>query len=264
MCDADDTMPPDALEKLYHAATKYQADMVVGQSVSMYKGIRLPSRWVSPCFRIDGPGHYTHEEIIDSLFIGFFGITNFPVSLCAKLYRTEQLTKAIDFAPVVKFMGDDLSVSIRITPEVRSLVILPDVVYNYRIGGGTSKFMPYMMEDFASLYTYKQHYAKKYPMPQDAQFYMDVELMNTTKTHFLQCLANGDFTEAQLVDEIRKVMAMPQVKQASCNLMGSGKKIAEYAENLHNGNVEPILRLTYENRAANRKRELIKRILKKL
>lgn len=263
MCDADDTMQPDALEKLHRTAQKYQADMIVGQSIRMYKGVRLPSKWVSPCFQIEQPQLYTHDEIIDSLFISYFGITNFPVNLVAKLYRTEQLTKAIDFAPVVKFMGDDLSVSIRITPEVKNLVILPDVVYNYRIGGGTSKFMPYMMDDFASLYTYKQQFADKYSMPQDAQFYMDVELMNTTKTHFLQCLTNGGFTQQQLTDEVKKVMEMPQVKQASGNLAGTGKKIAEYAENLQTGNTEPIIRLTYETRAANRKRELIKNILQK-
>ena len=264
MCDADDTMPPDALEKLYRAARKYEADMVVGQSVRMYKGIRLPSGWMSPCFSIQVPKAYSHQQIIDELFISYFGITNFPVNLVAKLYRTEQLTKAIDFAPVVKFMGDDLSVSIRITPEVKNLVILPDVVYNYRIGGGTSKFMPYMMEDFASLYTYKQQFAEKYPMPQDAQFYMDVELMNTTKSHFQQYLTNGGFTEAQLVEEIKKVMNMPQVQQACANLAGTGKKIAGYAENLRSGSTEPIVRLTRETRAANRKRERIKKLLQKL
>lgn len=263
MSDADDTMPSNALEKLYGAAKKFGAEMVIGQTVRMYKGMHLPSKWKSPCFQISESRLYTHEEIIDSLFISYFGITNFPVNLVAKLYRTEQLTRAIDFAPVVRFMGEDLSVSIRITPEVKNLVVIPDVVYNYRIGGGTSRFMPYMMEDFACLYTYKQQFAEKYPMPQDAQFYMDVELMNTTKTHFLQCLSNGGFTEDQLKDEIKKVMEMPQVRQASGNLAGRGSKIAEYAENLLNGHIEPVARLAYETRAANRKRELIKRILKK-
>ena len=263
MCDADDTMPPDALEKLFRAACKYEADMVVGQTVQMYKGVRLPSKWVSPCFQIQEPKLYSHQQIIDELFISYFGITNFPVTLYAKLYRTEQLTKAIDFAPVVKFMGDDLSVSIRITPEVKNLVLIPDAVYNYRIGGGTSKYMPYMMDDFASLYSYKQTFVKRYPMPQDAQFYMDVELMNTTKTHFLQCLTNGGFTEEQLTEEVKKVMAMPQVQQACANLVDTGKKIAEYAENLQSGNTAPILRMTFETRAANRKRELVKKILQK-
>lgn len=263
MCDADDTMPPDALEKLYHAARKYGTEMVVGQTVRMYKGLCLPSRWKSPCFQIEEPRLHNHEEILDSLFIGYFGITDFPVTLYAKLYRTEQLTKAINFPPVVKFMGDDLSVTIRIIPEVKNLVILPDVVYNYRIGGGTSKFMPYMMDDFASLYSYKQHFAAKYPMPQDAQLYMDIELMNTTKTHFLQCLTNGGFTEAQLVEEIKKVAQMPQVQQACGNLIGTGRKIAEYAQNLQAGNTAPIVQLTCETRAANRKRELVKKILQK-
>ena len=263
MCDADDTMPSDALEKLYNTARKYGAEMVVGQSVRMYKGMRFPSKWKSRCFQISESRLYTHEEIIDSLFISYFGITNFPVNLVAKLYRTEQLTRAIDFAPVVRFMGDDLSVSIRITPEVKNLVVIPDVVYNYRIGGGTSKFMPYMMDDFASLYSYKQQFVENYPMPQDAQFYIDVELMNTTKTHFLQCLTNGGFTEDQLKEEIKKVMAMSQVRQASGNLAGRGSRIAEYAENLLNGHIEPVSRLAYETRAVNRKRELIKRILKK-
>lgn len=264
MSDADDTMPPDAVEKLYNGVREYQAEMAVGAVSRMYRGIPIPSRGKSPCFQTEKPRLYSHDEVIDSLFISYFGITNFPVNLVAKLYRTEQLTKAIDFAPVVKFMGEDLSVSIRITPEVKSLVILPDVVYHYRIGGGTSRFMPYMMEDFASLYTYKQQFAEKFPMPQDAQFYMDVELMNVTKSHFLQCLTNGGFTEQQLIDEVKKVIEMPQVKQASCNLMDGKSKISAYAENLYSGNIEPVVRATYETRAENRKKEMIKRILQKL
>lgn len=264
MCDADDTMYRDALEKLYYSAKMYQADLVVGQTVRMYKGIRFPSKWTAPCFQIKEPQFYSHKEIIDSLFISYFGVTNFPVSLCEKLYRTEQLTNALDFSPIVEFVGEDLSVTIRIVPEVSSLVIIPDVVDTYRIGGGTSKFMPYMMDDFASLYSYKQQFAEKYPMPQDAQFYMDVELMNVTKSHFLQCLTNGGFTEEQLAEEVKKVMAIPQVKQASGNLEGSGRKIAEYAKNLLIGNIEPVVRIAYETRAANRKRELIKRLLQKL
>lgn len=264
MADADDTMPPDAVEKLHSAAQQYQAEMVVGQVSRMYKGICIPSRGSTPCFQIDQPRRYTHDEIIKELFISYFGITNFPVTLYAKLYRTEQLTKAIDFPPVVKFMGDDLSVSIRITPEVSSLVILPDVVYHYRIGGGTSKFMPYMMDDFARLYSYKQQFAETYPMPQDARFYMDVELMNTTKTHFLQCLTNGRFTEQQLTSEIKTVMALPQVKQACTGLAGKTGKAAAYAADLSAGNVEPILKQIYETRDANKKRDALKRVLKKL
>lgn len=261
MSDADDTMPPDAVEKLYNGVREYQAEMAVGAVSRMYRGIPIPSRGKSPCFQTEKPRLYSHEEIIDSLFISYFGITNFPVTMYAKLYRTEQLTKAIDFAPVVKFMGDDLSVSIRITPEVKSLVILPDVVYHYRIGGGTSRFMPYMMEDFASLYTYKQQFAEKFPMPQDAQFYMDVELMNVTKSHFLQCLTNGKFDRGQLTHEIEKVCAMPQVRSASSHLMGQDKGISAYAGQVNRTDTDALLESTYSTYDATKRQRALKNFL---
>lgn len=264
MSDADDMMPPDAIDKLYNAAQKYQAEMVVGEMSKMYKGFPIPSRWKSPCFQMDKPKLYRHDEIIEKLFISYFGITNFPVSLCAKLYRTEQLTKAINFAPVVKFMGDDLSVSIRLVPEVKCLVIIPDVVYNYRIGGGTSKFMPYMMDDFAKLYTYKQPFIKRYPMPQDAQYYMDIELMNVAKSHFLQCLANGSFNQSQLTDEIEKVCAMPQVQEASKNLMGQDKEISAYAEQINRANTNAIIQNVYRDFNATKKERAIRNFLKRV
>lgn len=259
--DADDVWPRDALRKLVNAARKYHAEMVVGRIQKMYKGIVIPSKWCSPCFKITEPRKYTNAEIIEELFISYFGITDFPVNLVGKLYQTKQITRAINYPPVVKFMGDDLSVSIRITPEIESLVIIPDVVYNYRIGGGTSKFMPYMMDDFASLYSYKAKFAKKYPMPQNVQFYMDVELMNTTKTHFLQCLENGRFTVKQLKNEILNVCKMEQVKVAAGNLVVLEKEISEYAKYLYEIDVECIINYINNLSNQNRMKKWIKKML---
>lgn len=264
MSDADDTMPSNAIDKLYEAARKYQAEMVVGATTKMYKGVAVPAKWKSPCFQIDRPQLYSHDEIINKLLISYFGITDFPVSLCAKLYCTEQLTKAINITPVVKFMGDDLSVSIRLIPEVKNLVIIPDVVYNYRIGGGTSRFMPYMMDDFAKLYTYKQQYIKRYPMPQDAQHYMDVELMNMTKSHFLQCLTNGRISQSKLACEIEKVCMMPQVQEACKNLMGQDKKISAYAEQIYRMSTDEIIQSVYRIFNETKKERLIKNFLKRI
>lgn len=264
MCDADDTMPLDAIDKLYSAVRKYRAEMAVGAIARMYKGVSFPSRWKPPCFQIDKPQLYNHDEIINKLFISYFGISNFPVSLGAKLYRTEQLTKAIDFEPVVQFMGDDLSVTIRLVSEVKNLVILPDVVYNYRIGGGTTKFMPYMMDDFAKLYTFKQSFIQTYPMPKDAQYYMDVELMNETKSHLLQCLANGSFKESQLASEIEKVCAMPQVQEASKNLMGVDKGISAYAEWINRTDTDEIIQNVYRDFNSKKKERALRNFLKRI
>lgn len=135
-CDSDDTMPKDALEKLITVAEKEQADCVCGQTRRIYRGITLPQRFIPPCFAIDEPKVYTNEEINSDLYISCFGISNYPVSLYAKLYRTELITQASNYDAVVKFMGEDLSVTLRLLPETHKLVIIPDIVYNYRIGGG--------------------------------------------------------------------------------------------------------------------------------
>lgn len=53
-------------------------------------------------------------------------------------------------------MGDDLSVTLNLLPKTKKIAITSKNVYNYRYGGGTSKFMPYMLDDFLSLYNYKK------------------------------------------------------------------------------------------------------------
>ena len=136
-----------ALEKLYNTAIENHADCVCANMRSYWKGIKIKSKYQRPCFNIEKPKVYSQKEIINNIYISCFGITDYPVSIVAKLYKTSLISEAIDFAPIVKFMGEDLSVTLRCLPLTQRLVIIPDVIYNYRIGGGTSKFMPYMLED---------------------------------------------------------------------------------------------------------------------
>lgn len=157
-CDSDDTLPRDALEKLVTAAEKEQADCVCGNMRRVYRKITIPSRFQSPCLSVDGPRVYPNAEILSEVYVSCFGVSDYPVNLWGKLYQTELITRASDFPPIVEFMGEDLSVTLRVLPETRRLVIIPDVVYNYRIGGGTSKFMPHMLDDFLSLYRLKKNW----------------------------------------------------------------------------------------------------------
>lgn len=135
LSDADDTLPANALEILYMLAEFHNADCVCGRMTRLYKGIKFKPRHNPPCFNISKETISSHNEIIEKLYIGCFGISNFPVNLVAKLYRTELITEASDFSPLVKFMGEDLSVSLRVIPNIQKLVITPNYVYNYQIGG---------------------------------------------------------------------------------------------------------------------------------
>ena len=257
LSDADDTLEPNALQLLYDEAEKKELDCVCASTEKMWKGIRLPSKHHAPCF--DNPKVYTQEEIRKELYISCFGISNYPVALFAKLYRTELLTKAIDFSPVVKFMGEDLSVALRVMPETLRLGIIPDVIYNYRIGGNTSRFMPYMLDDFLALYRFKTEMRKKYPMPQDAEYYMAVEMLNVLMTWFEMFTQQGKHSQSELVEEIRRVADLPEVLDSLRVLQDRNKKhrISGYIENREYASLAQMV-------AEKLKKDRPKRILKQI
>ena len=213
-CDSDDTMPKDSLKKLITTAEEEQADCVCGNTRRIYRGITVPHRFSAPCFSLSTPKLYSNAEILSELYIGCFGISNYPVSLWGKLYRRSLITYASDFAPIVKFMGEDLSVTLRLLPETQRLVIIPDIVYNYRIGGGTSKFMPDMLNDFLSLYCFKKEMARRYPMPQNAEHLMAVELKNIVLSWLEMCALSGKYDKQALREEIMRVCRLSEVQEA--------------------------------------------------
>lgn len=258
LSDADDTLEPNALELLYEEAEQKGLDCVCASVAKMWKGMRLPSRHHAPCF--ENPKVYTREDIINELYIGCFGISNYPVSLYAKLYRTELITKVIDYPPVVKFMGEDLSVTLRLMPETQRLGIISDVIYNYRIGGNTSRFMPYMLDDFLALYRFKTGMRKEYPMPQDAVYYMAVEMLNVLMTWFEMYKQQGKHTEAELVTEIERAAVLPEVLDSLRVLQNRQKthRISGYLVNMEYGKIADMVMMKLKKDAPKR---MLKRIL---
>lgn len=263
LSDADDTLEKDAIKVLYETAEQFNADLVCGQARRLWKGLRISAGFCPPCFQISQPTVYNNKEIIEQLYISCFGISNFPVSLYAKLYRTDLVTRVIDYPPVVRFMGEDLSVTLRIMPETEKLVIIPNVVYNYRVGGGTSKFMPYMLDDFLSLYRYKLEFAKRNPMPQNAFRLMDIELMNVVRSYLLMCADTGRFTIAQLRSEAEKICAYDIIQKAATGLMHE-KNPHQMAQWISKDAFDEITQSVIEQNRKERKKRVIKRMLMSL
>ncbi len=261
-CDSDDTMPKDALEKLVTAAEEGQADCVCGNTRRMYHGITLPSRFIPPCFFICEPKVYSNAEILSELYISCFGISNFPVTLYAKLYRTKLIAQASDFSPIVKFMGDDLSVTLRLLPETRRLIIIPDIVYDYRIGGGTSKFMPDMLNDFLSLYRFKKEMAQRYSMPQNVEYMMAVELKNIVLSWLEMCVQSGKYDKQALYKEITYVCCLPEVQEAVQQNDFAEREPDGIRRAIQESNVEYIDDFLAKRIAAGKCKRLIKKILK--
>lgn len=262
MCDSDDTMPIDGLEKLYCAAERNRADCVCGKSNRVYKGVSLPRQFAAPCFSITQEKAYTREEIIQELYVSCFGISNYPVSLCAKLYKTELITRASKYEPIVHFMGEDLSVTLRVLPETEKLTIIPDTVYNYRVGGGTSRFMPYMLDDFIALYRFKKQMAIKYPMPQNTEYLMAVELKNIILSWLEMCTIKGGYDNAALLSEAARVCTLPEVQEAVRQKDFVKKQPEGIRKAIQESDAARICLCVQERIKANRFRTLIKSFLK--
>ncbi len=258
LSDADDRMEKDALQKLYDYAEQNQLDCVCANMAKMWSGIALPSRYKAPCFH--SAQIYENDEIMERLYISCFGFSNYPVTLVAKLYRRELITKAVDFAPIVRFMGDDLSVTLRCLPETKRLGILPDIVYFYRFGGGTSKYMPYMLEDFLSLYRCKRELLVKHPMPQDAKCLISIELMNILATWFRMYQHKGGHTEAELLAEIERVSRLTEVRDA-ISVLEERKKRHLLAEQLKLGSFREIEKQISRDLKRDRPKRVVKRLL---
>ena len=256
-CDADDYLPRDAIGILVKNAEENDADVVCGKFKSFIYNIRV-KRFVPPCFLIEKPVIYDHDRIINELYISFFGVTNLPVSLFAKLYRIDVIVSAISNPPVVRFMGEDLSVTIRILPEIEKFLIIPDVVYNYRLGGGTSKFMPYMIDDFVRLFNFKKEFAIRYSVPQNWQFYMDAELLNVTKSYVQSCLRS--ISEERTKDEIKKFCKNQTIIEAAERLIDVSS-FSDYANMIIESDMVKIYDL---NKQILKTESKMKRLVKKL
>jgi hypothetical protein len=119
--------------------------------------------------------------------------------------------------PVVKFLGEDLVVTLNLMPKAERIVIVPDIVYHYRPGGGTSRYNPDMMEDWIALYNYKAGFAQKYPMQQPIEKLMDIELCNMTFTYLEMCARSGGLDEDAMKQEIAQTLAKREVQKAANN-----------------------------------------------
>ncbi len=214
-CDSDDIMPRRSLEKLAAAAGRENADCVCGKICRYWRGIRLPTRYTRPCFSAGKLRAYTHEEIISELYVSCFGYSDYPVTLSGKLFRTGLITQASEHPPVVRFMGEDLSVTLRLLPMTQKLVIVPETVYCYRVGGGTSRFMPDMLEDFLKLYHFKQELTAQYPMPQNVNRLMAAELIHVAASWLERCALSGRYTKETLRSEIERVCRLPEMQSAA-------------------------------------------------
>ena len=262
--DADDYLRPGALEKMYRYARENDADMVKCEAVRCV-GTKISIPIPTPDHREEHQYKvYDHQAVLDELYISYFGITKFPASLWATLYKSELLKAAAQFPTTVKFFADDLTVSIRILPECQTVVWAKDKLYCYRLGGNTNRFMPHYFDDCLAIHELQHELIKKYPMPQDAVYYAAVQLKNEAYEHLLNCYKLGGYDDEKLLKEIEYICNIPQVVTAVNHPRGDSSGCPGFREAAKEKRYADILALVKTTDVESGAKKLIKKIVSKL
>ncbi len=159
--DADDYLESSALEKLLSVALKYQIDMVVGNydRVLDNKGLlrhKVKNYTISD--RLVG-----QEELRQILIANSGTLETF---IWGRLYRLDCLKKAMvaheEFLFPDKVRCEDRYMNLALVPFLNSLWVINDVLYHYRFGGMTSKYLPIVKGEF--YYNAKYDMCKEYSL----------------------------------------------------------------------------------------------------
>lgn len=116
--DADDFLPPNALECLYQVAN--ECDIAVGGYSRIYN-----ERKKDYC-RLSA-GHFSNKEYLQMLLSGNWRLYG-PV---AKLFRKDLFSEGIPVIPKQIRVGEDLLMNVYLALRATSVVFISDIVYYY-------------------------------------------------------------------------------------------------------------------------------------
>lgn len=269
-CDSDDTLAPDALEKFYSAAKKYDCDLVSG---SCTRCIKAGSLFIPVSKPDSGEIQvFDHNQIMEKLYPCYFGFTGFTPTLCMKLFRAKTMKNYFfqtdAFKP--KFFGDDLYVMIRLLPNVNRCVIIPDSIYNYTLGGNTSRFMPSYLDDSILLYQLKMHFGEKYDLSDYFRQLTRLELKNSCIGYLQMCIRNNRYPNGSLEAETKLLLNNPIIRDGISGIQKErlAKDFSElvgFTDAFWNGDAERIAELIRaEHQEKSRLSYKLRRIISKI
>lgn len=259
-CDSDDEMPSNALQLLYEEAKRSDADIVCGNTERFIRKLTVSKGSKLSCFA--EPRVYEKEEVLRSLYLCCFGGGGFPVNMWGKLYRTALVREVmLNIESYPKYFGEDLNVTIRVLPEVNRISVINDIVYRYRVGGGTAKFMPTFLDDNILMFHIKMHMADQCTSELDVRQLVGIELKNIVVSYWIMCEKCKKYPQGSLLDEVKAVCALPEVIEAMTMLAGDRSGLSGINQPLIERNYDAICEHVKEKVKKDRPKDMIKKIL---
>lgn len=259
-CDSDDEMTDNALQLLYEEAKRSDADIVCGDSQRVVRKFTVSKGSNLACFA--DPRVYEKDEILSKLYLSCFGGGGFPVSMWGKLYRTgliRSVMLSMDCYP--KYFAEDLNVMLRLLPETCRVSVIKDPVYIYRVGGGTSKFMPTFLEDNILMYNVKMRMADKCTSKQNVRRLVGIEMKNIVVSYLIMCEKFHCYPAGSLDSEVRAVLARNEIAEALTMLSGDNSGLPGINQPLLDRNVSQICCLIRNKARKDYCKDLVKKIL---
>ncbi len=211
--DSDDKLPPRALEILYRKAEEHQADIVCGKLMRFnslnifFKPTVLELQKEEKVFKFGTDGWMR-------LMQSFYGVTLFPGYMHSKLYRREIIEKAMKFRTPCHFFQEDVAFNLQACLESKCVVGINEVIYYYRMGGGTSKFMPGFLDDCISLYRFKLDTILENNFSRDFAFTTAVELKNELWTWFAMYVREFGRNKPKVIAEVERCCNIEEIIEA--------------------------------------------------
>lgn len=259
-CDSDDKMPKNALQLLYEEAIRTNADLVCGNVQRILKGVTVSRGSSLSCFT--EPKQYCHNEILSDLYLCCFGGGGFPVSMWGKLYRTTIIRSVmINMACYPRFFAEDLNVMLQLLPEINQVSMIKAPVYNYRVGGGTSKFMPTFLDDNILMYRLKMQMAHKCTSELDVKRLVCVEMKNIVVSYLIMCEKSNCYPAGSLIDEVKSVCSLNEVKESLTMLKGDRSGLPGINQPLIDRDYEKICSLIRDKVKKDRCKDFLKKLL---
>lgn len=254
--DSDDMLADNALRVLYDTIEKNDVDIVYGQSAYLFWG-----RFMKRQKLLDNLIPYLDRKItpptlMDELYMSFFGINILPPALNGNLYRRKCL---VGIEPLGLKFGEDLMVNARIFPHVRSIYAISTPVLKYRIGGGTSRYMPHFLSDCKKLCILKMQLIETYGYER-AERYMIVELKNCVAFYVrsrIEYNVSSDYTwlEQEFTDPIYSIFDKP---------LQSIQNYTELDKAIYTRNAETTWNLILNESKKFDFRKIVKNVLRKI
>lgn len=206
-------------------------------------------------------GEIALPELFDRYYLSFFGVNILSVNMYGKLYRKSFLD-SLSLKPSGLAMGEDLYFNLSLFPYLKKIKILDYVGYNYRFGGMTTKYNPFLLSNLECLSSRKRELAEQYKYTKAIPFLL-IELKNVLKSDIKQRIVFRYGNKSDMIIDMEKLF---HEKTSFQELWTYYKNInhkdrSEFVVALREQNFERMYEACFKEVRAERNIRIIKRVV---